>query len=106
MKGTVVPEVRRAVLLAAGHGTRLQPLTRDRPKPMLPVAGRPLIEHTVVQLAKYGVREIVINLHHCADVVRDHFGDGTQYGVRIEYSLETELFGTAGAVKRMAPWLG
>jgi NDP-sugar pyrophosphorylase family protein len=95
-------KVTRAVLLAAGQGTRLRPLTIDRPKPMLDIGGRPLIEHSVLQLARYGVREILINLHHCPEIVQDHFGDGHRFGVSIKYSVEEELLGTAGAVKRMA----
>lgn len=94
--------VTRAVLLAAGQGTRLRPMTNDRPKPMIEIGGRPLMEHTVRQLVDYGVREIFVNLHHCPDVVRDYFGDGGRFGVRFGYSVETDLLGTAGAVKRMA----
>jgi mannose-1-phosphate guanylyltransferase len=97
--------VRRAMLLAAGGGTRLRPLTDRRPKPMVEVGGRPLMEHTVLQLARAGVRELVINLHHCADAIRDHFGDGTRYGVRIAYSYEPELLGTSGGVKRAGAYL-
>lgn len=100
-------KVTRAVLLAAGQGTRLSPFTDDRPKPMIEVGGRPLIEHTILQLVDYGVREVVINLHHRPDVVRDHFGDGRRHGMRIDYSFEPELLGTAGAVKRAAAsWCG
>ena len=91
----------KAMLLAAGQGTRLRQLTKNLPKPMLPVGGRPLIEHTVRQLARYGVREIAINLHHHPEAVTDHFGDGSAYGVRIEYSYESQLLGTAGAVKKL-----
>jgi NDP-sugar pyrophosphorylase family protein len=69
---------------------------------MLPVGGRPLIEHTIAHLARYGVREIFINLHHRPEVVQDYFGDGRRHGVSIEYSVETELLGTAGAVRQMA----
>jgi mannose-1-phosphate guanylyltransferase len=94
--------ITRAVLLAAGAGTRLRPLTNDRPKPMLTIGGRPLIEHTLLQLIACGVREFIINLHHCPDVVRKHFGNGKQYGIQIEYSYEPELLGTAGAIRRVA----
>ena len=80
-----MPAVTRAVVLAAGQGTRLRPITNDRPKPMIEIGGRPLVEHTVLQLAACGVEFIVMNLHHCPDVVRRHFGDGSRYGVRIEY---------------------
>ncbi|MGC8781193.1 MAG: nucleotidyltransferase family protein, partial [Anaerolineae bacterium] len=66
----------RALILAAGEGTRLRPLTLDRPKPMVPIAGRPLLEHTIAWLRSYGVREIAINLHHCPEAIVNHFGDG------------------------------
>ena len=93
--------ITRAMLLAAGQGTRLRPLTDHQPKPMLPVGGRPLIEHTVLQLARYGVREISINLHHRPEVVEQYFGNGSRYGLHIEYSFEPQLLGTAGAVKKL-----
>jgi len=94
--------VRKAMLLAAGSATRLGALAQAVPKPMLPVGGRPLIEHTVRQLVRYGVRDIVINLHTRGDVIRAHFGDGARFGARIHYSEEATLLGTAGAVKRCA----
>ncbi|HXX37944.1 MAG TPA: NDP-sugar synthase [bacterium] len=92
----------RAMVLAAGLGTRLRPLTDRVPKCMIPVGGRPLLEYTLEWLRSYGVVDVVINVHHLPDIVRDHFGDGTAYGLRIVYSYETELLGTAGAVKRVA----
>jgi mannose-1-phosphate guanylyltransferase/phosphomannomutase len=80
--------VDRAMILAAGEGTRLRPLTLHRPKPMLPVAGRPVLEHIIAWLRYYGITEIVINLHHCPQMVIDHFDDGAAYGVEITYSIE------------------
>lgn len=94
--------VSKAMLLAAGEGNRLRPLTDELPKPMLEVAGKPLLQHNVEYLARFGVREIVINLHYRPKAVRDHFGDGARFGVNIVYSHERELMGTAGAVKRKA----
>lgn len=94
--------VRRAMVLAAGAGTRLRPLTDTRPKPMLEVGGRPLVEHTVRQLAACGVQEMVMNLHHCPDAVRTHFGDGSRFGVRVTYSYEETLRGTAGSLVPVA----
>ncbi len=96
----------KALVLAAGKGTRLGPLTEGRPKPMLPVAGRPLLERIVLDLKAAGVEEIFINLHHCGDVITDHFGDGHRYGVAIRYSREPELLGTAGAARRLEGELG
>jgi mannose-1-phosphate guanylyltransferase len=97
--------VRKAMLLAAGSATRLGNLAHDVPKPMLEVGGHPLIEHTVRQLARYGVADIVINLHRLGDVVKQHFGDGSRFGVRMHYSDEPVLLGTAGGVKKCAPLL-
>lgn len=91
----------KALVLAAGEGTRLRPLTLDRPKPMLPVAGRPLLEHLVALLAAHGIREIAINLHYRPEAIVDHFGDGSRFGVRITYSREQRLLGSAGAARRL-----
>ena len=91
----------KAMLLAAGEGRRLRPFTDDRPKPMIEIGGRPILEHTVRLLARYGVRDIAINLHYHPESIVNHFGDGERFGVRIRYSRESELLGTAGAVKKL-----
>jgi len=91
----------KALLLAAGEGKRLRPLTEKLPKPMVPVAGKPILEHNINFLSGWGIREIAINLHHCPEVVTNHFGDGSEFGVTITYSYEPELLGTAGAVKKL-----
>jgi len=88
-------------LLASGEGKRLRPLTEKLPKPMVPVAGKPILEHNINFLSGWGIREIAINLHHCPEVVMRHFGDGSEFGVTITYSYEPELLGTAGAVKKL-----
>ena len=90
------------MVLAAGQGIRLRPLTDGLPKCMVPVGGKPLLEHTIAWLQTFGVTEIVINLWHLPDVIRGHFGDGKQLGVQITYSQETQLRGTAGGVKKVA----
>lgn len=90
-----------AMILAAGKGTRLYPVTETVAKPMVPVAGRPVLEHTVRWLRDHGIRRIAVNLHHLAESVRGHFGDGARFGVHIDYSEEPELLGTAGGVKRL-----
>lgn len=90
-----------AMILAAGKGTRLYPLTETLPKPMVPVAGRPVLEHIVRWLRRHGVRRIAINLHYLPAAVRGHFGDGSRFGVELLYSEEPELLGTAGGVKRI-----
>ena len=91
----------KALLLAAGEGKRLRPLTEELPKPMIPVAGKPILEHNINFLARWGIRKIAINLHHCPEVVMNHFGEGLGFGVDITYSYEPELLGTAGAVKKL-----
>lgn len=91
----------KALILAAGKGTRLKDLTRNVPKPMLPVDGRPLLDHLVRWLHSYGIRDLAMNLHHCPDVITDYFGDGSRHDVNITYSYELELLGTAGAAKRL-----
>ena len=98
--------IRQAVILAAGFGSRLRPLTDTIPKAMVPVAGRPLLEHHVERLRAHGIEEIFINLHYLPEVVRGHFGDGSRWGVRIEYALEPEIRGTAGGVKGFEARLG
>ncbi len=96
----------KAVVLAAGKGSRLGPLTATVPKPMLPVAGRPLIGHLLDLLARSGVQDIFMNLHHHPDALTRYCGDGSRWDVRIRYAVETRLLGTAGAVRNFAPYLG
>jgi mannose-1-phosphate guanylyltransferase len=91
----------RVLLLAAGEGARLRPLTEKLPKPMIPIGGKPILEHNVESLACHGIHEIAINLHHCPDVVMNHFGNGSRFDVNITYSYEPELLGTAGAAKKL-----
>jgi NDP-sugar pyrophosphorylase family protein len=95
-------EVRKAMILAAGEGTRLRPSTLGTPKVLLPVGGAPLIWHTLTWLRMHGVSQAAINLHHLGDKIRGLLGDGYGLGVEISYSGEEELLGTAGGVKRMA----
>jgi NDP-sugar pyrophosphorylase family protein len=95
----------KALILAAGLGTRLGPLTLTVPKPMLPVGDRPLLEHTVGLLRAHGVSEIAMNVHYFPDVITGHFGDGAADGVRIVYSREDELLGTAGAARKLIDFL-
>jgi mannose-1-phosphate guanylyltransferase len=91
----------KAMILAAGAGTRLRPLTDTTPKPMLPIAGEPLLVHTLRWLKRYGVTEIALNLHYLPEVVQAGLGDGSDLGVSLVYSFEAELRGTAGAVKAL-----
>jgi mannose-1-phosphate guanylyltransferase len=91
----------KALVLAAGKGTRLGHLTAVSPKPMLPVAGQPLLEHHIDWLRDSGVTEIAVNLHYLPTVITDYFGDGTRHGVKLTYSYEPVLLGTAGAAKKL-----
>jgi len=99
----------KAVILAAGVGSRLRPLTDACPKPMLPIAGRPLLARTLDWLRASGVSEATLNLHHLPDVVRDGLGDGSAWGMSLRYSYEPELLGSAGALRtisqRFSGWL-
>jgi MurNAc alpha-1-phosphate uridylyltransferase len=96
-----------AMILAAGRGERMRPLTDLTPKPLLQVRGRPLIEHHVVALATGGFNEIVVNLCWLGEQIRDYLGDGTRYGVSIRYSEEyPRALGAAGGILRALPLLG
>ena len=92
----------KAMVLAAGRGSRLRPLTEHTPKCMVPLGGKPLLEHSIEWLRRSGVLQIIINLCHLPDSVIDHFGDGTRWGVHITYSLEAQPLGTAGGVRHVA----
>jgi NDP-sugar pyrophosphorylase family protein len=88
----------RAMILAAGYGTRLWPLTIDRTKPAIPFMGRPLIGYVAEYLARFGFDDIVVNLHHQPDSVRAALGDGRRFGVRFHYVEEPVILGTSGAI--------
>jgi NDP-sugar pyrophosphorylase family protein len=88
----------RAMILAAGYGTRLWPLTIDRTKPAIPLMGRPLIGYVAQYLARYGFEDIVVNLHHQPASVRAALGDGDSFGVRFHYVEEPVILGTGGAI--------
>ena len=92
----------KAMILAAGLGKRLRPLTEDKPKCLMPLAGRPLIDWTLSWLESFGVTECMINLHYLPDMVKDFVRDGSRYGLRVHYSYEPEPLGTAGGVKKVA----
>ncbi len=94
------------MILAAGLGTRLLPLTEEISKPMVPIVNRPVMEHIVDLLVNHGFREIYVNLHYHSDVITRHFEDGRRWGLSITYSYEEELLGTAGGVKKLGQQLG
>ena len=91
----------KAMLLAAGKGSRLKPLTEKLPKVMLKVGDKPLLEHNLNLLNNFGVEEIFINLHHLPELIVDYFGSGRELGIKITYSREKEILGSAGAVKKI-----
>lgn len=93
-------------ILAGGFGTRLGALTRDVPKPMIPIGGRPYLERVIESFARCELRDIVLLTGHRAEVVEAHFGDGAAFGVRIAYSRETEPLGTGGAIREARSLLG
>ena len=87
--------------MAAGAGTRLRPLTLQTPKPMVPIANKPVIEHTIENLAKHGFTDIVLNLHLFPEVIKNYLGNGKKYDINLHYSLEKKLMGTAGGLKKV-----
>ena len=96
----------KAMILAAGRGERLRPLTEHTPKPLVRVGGTPLIAHQLRWLASAGITEIVVNLHHLGEQIASFCGDGQQFGVAIQYSREEELLETAGGILNALPLLG
>tara|TARA_R110001606_G_C15397377_1_gene652368 strand:+ start:766 stop:1830 length:1065 start_codon:yes stop_codon:yes gene_type:complete len=92
-----------AVVMAGGKGTRLYPLTRDLPKPMIELAGRPILELIVEGLVTRGIVNIYISVNYHAGIIKKHFGDGSAFGATIEYLEENEPLGTAGALRLMPP---
>jgi len=96
----------KAILLAGGLGTRLRPLTENLPKPMASVGNRPWLEHLLLHYRNQGIREFVIAVKHYRLMIESHLGDGSKYGVRIDYAVEKELLGTAGAIKNAEALLG
>lgn len=93
----------QAVIMAGGFGTRLRPLTNNLPKPMIPMANRPMMEHIVELVRDHGMTDLVTLLYFQPETIERHFGDGSAFGVRMTYLTATEDYGTAGAVKFAAP---
>ncbi|MDK2847973.1 MAG: mannose-phosphate guanylyltransferase / phosphomannomutase [Desulfuromonadales bacterium] len=95
----------KAVIMAGGFGTRMQPLTINLPKPMVPLVNQPIMSHIIDLLKKHGISDVVMLLFHQPETIKNYFGDGSELGVRITYVTPLEDFGTAGAVKAAAPYL-
>jgi len=91
----------KAVVMAGGEGTRLRPLTCNRPKPMVPIVNRPVMEHIINLLKEQGIKEIFVTLYYLPQVIQDYFGDGSDFGVKIKYYIEETPLGTAGSVKQI-----
>jgi mannose-1-phosphate guanylyltransferase len=96
----------KAMVMAAGLGTRLRPLTYEVPKPVVPVVNRPVMEHILEHLQQHGFTEVISNLHWFPDTIRDRIGDGSSLGIDLTYSYEEELLGTAGGVRNVADFFG
>ena len=96
----------RAMILSAGYGTRLWPLTEDRTKPAIPILGKPLVGYVAEYLAGYDCRDIIVNLHHRPESVRAALGDGKSFGVNLHYVEEPEILGTSGALDNARAMLG
>jgi mannose-1-phosphate guanylyltransferase len=91
-----------ALIMAAGYGTRLEPLTYAVPKPMIPIVNIPAMQHNIELLKRHGYKNIIANIHYHPEQIRNYFCDGTEFGVNLTYSYEENLLGTAGGVRKMA----
>jgi mannose-1-phosphate guanylyltransferase len=94
------------MVMAAGLGTRLRPLTYEVAKPLVPIANRPVMEHILLLLRRHGLGPVIANLHWFPDAIRARFGDGSRFGIDLTYSHEDELLGTAGGVRNVADFFG
>ncbi len=95
----------KALILAGGYGKRLRPLTLEKPKPLIEVGGRPILEWQILWLKSYGIRDIVLAVGYLRSKIFEVIGDGTKLGVRVYYSVEDEPLGTGGAIKHAQPFL-
>jgi len=95
----------KAMLLAAGLGLRLRPLTDHQPKPLLPIAGRSLLVWNLLLLKRHGITGVIINLHHLGDQIVQAIGDGTRFGMNVAYSHEPTIQGTGGGIRHATPFL-
>lgn len=90
----------KAVVMAGGEGSRLRPVTANRPKPLVPICNEPIMEHILTLLKRHGFNEVVATLYYLSEEIQGYFGDGTDFGVKMHYSIETTPLGTAGSVKK------
>jgi len=96
----------KAVVMAGGFGTRIQPLTHSRPKPMLPIINRPMMQHTMMSLRDLGISEFIVLLYFKPEIIQNYFGDGSDFGIKITYVVPDDDYGTAGAVKLAQEYIG
>ncbi|MCA9371993.1 NTP transferase domain-containing protein [Candidatus Woesebacteria bacterium] len=94
-------QIHKAVILAGGHGTHLRPYTYEIPKSLLPISGKPLLEHTILELKKNNITEIIIAINYLGNKIKEYFQDGSRFGVSITYSQETQDLSTGGALKKI-----
>jgi mannose-1-phosphate guanylyltransferase/phosphomannomutase len=95
----------KAVVMAGGEGTRLRPLTSNQPKPMVPIAGKPCMEHIIELLREHGFEDVIVTVAFLPQAIRSYFGNGETLGVNVEYSVEESPLGTAGSVRLTADQL-
>ncbi|SMP85940.1 mannose-1-phosphate guanylyltransferase / phosphomannomutase [Epsilonproteobacteria bacterium SCGC AD-308-P11] len=96
----------KAVVMAGGFGTRIQPLTHSRPKPMLPIINKPMMEHTMMMLKDLGITEFIVLLYFKPEIIQDYFKDGSEFGIKVSYVVPDADYGTAGAVKLAQEYIG
>ena len=101
----IVRDSTKAVILVGGKGERLWPLTKDIPKPMIKIGGKPVLEHQIMHLKKHGITDIIVCGSYLVEKIKDYFGDGDNFGVRIRYPYEPEPLGSGGAVRNAADFL-
>ena len=97
--------LRKALIMAGGFGTRMKELTQNTPKPMLLLKGKPILEYSIELCKRYGITDIAISIYHFGDKIKQHFGDGSRFGVNIVYVEEKEPLGTGGALRLFEEWL-
>jgi len=105
-KGLEIGKVKQAVILAGGKGKRLRPFTYEMPKPLMPVKGKPIIEHILELLKKYGVEEVIISIGYLGDRIKAVLGEGERFGLNIIYVKEDKPLGTAGPLILAKKYLG
>jgi mannose-1-phosphate guanylyltransferase/phosphomannomutase len=98
-------DLMKAVIMAGGEGSRLRPLTCNRPKPMVPIVNKPVMEHIIELLRKYGIKDIAVTLQYMPEIIKDYFNDGSEFGVSLRYFTEDTPLGTAGSIKNAEDFL-